>query len=124
MSIAYLTVDQVNQSLAQEWSAHVALNVEILMPRDGYPDSCYTALVVDLDYLPAELRGEVLAELLRSPLARPTAVHGYNLTDEQIATLKGHGVIVHRRLSPKLFRRLRDLAVERRMPSFQSSSAI
>src|SRR5207248_3247890 len=68
------------------------------------------ALLYDWDYLPAERRQAVLAELLDRPLPCPVAVHGYNLDDDLGETLSQKGVTVSRYLEPELFVQLRSAA--------------
>jgi hypothetical protein len=106
MRIAYLTTDEVNQELALRLAAGQEAQLEVIWPRDGPPDSCFDAVIYDLDCLPPPLRQQLLADLAGSGAPLPAAVHSYALEGEQIKALLGRGVIVRRRLRATLLHRL------------------
>ena len=58
--------------------------------------------IIDLDVWGVEERNRLVEELSRLPSRRPTAVHSYHLTELQTATLKRKGILVFRRLEPRL----------------------
>jgi hypothetical protein len=106
MRIAYLTTDQVNQQLASRLSASQDAELEVIWPHDEPPDGPFDGAIHDLDCLPPPLRQQLLTDLAGGGAPWPTAVHSYALEGEQITALLGRGVIVRRRLSATLFRRL------------------
>lgn len=105
MRTAYITIDEVNQDLARRWAEALGAILQVLTPAEGFPDTCYDAVLVDLDSLPADYRQQMLRDLLSEPADRPVAVHSYSLTDEEIQDLKNHGVAVTRRLERRVIRR-------------------
>jgi hypothetical protein len=107
MRMAYLTTDEVNLDLAQTLAERADVCLVPLAPRDALPDGACDAVLCDLDYLPAELREEILAAALAGRPGRPLALHGYNLDGQQTAALRRNGVIVARRLEAGLFSQLR-----------------
>jgi hypothetical protein len=108
--IAYLTLDEVNADLALRLAKEGGNTLYALVPRRPTPRAPFDALLYDWDYLPAERRQAVLAELLDRPLPCPVAVHGYNLDDDLGETLSRKGVAVSRYLEPELFVQLRSAA--------------
>src|SRR5262249_21643996 len=56
--------------------------------------------------LPRHRRDEVIAAILRSPSSCRRAVHGYDLSEGQAASLRMHGVAVEQHLQFDLFRSL------------------
>jgi hypothetical protein len=110
MLIAYLTTDEVNQDLALQLAAGCDAVLCPLSPGDMPWNGLFDAMIYDPDYLPPARWREVLAELLAEPSPGPVAVHGYNLDEREARALRQHGVLVHRRLEPELFRALRQMA--------------
>src|SRR5262245_10808120 len=106
MRIAYLSTDEVNRDLACRWADERHITIDLLdrerVPADGPLD----AVLCDLDYLPAEWRQQILADLLAGVPSCPAAVHGYNLDEDQAEDLREHGVLVVRRLTESVFDRL------------------
>jgi hypothetical protein len=104
--IAYLTTDEVNQHLAQQFATEYGAGLEVVWPRDALPDSRFDAVLYDLDCLPPAEREQLLAGLLAGPAPRPGAVHSYNLTEPQIETLRANGVRIYRSLAREVFQAL------------------
>jgi hypothetical protein len=111
MRFAYLTTDEVNQSLAPEMALGRGITLDTLFPKDGPPDRGYDAVVYDWDSWPTELRQAFLAGLEKGPLYRPVAVHGYHLPEDHAEALRSRGVILSRSLQPEVFQRLRRAAL-------------
>ena len=58
---------------------------------DAPPDGRFDAFLYDLDDVPSDQRRALLEEVCLNPPARPVAVHGYGIADEQAAALRpGH----------------------------------
>jgi hypothetical protein len=104
--IAYLTIDEVNESLAGPMAAACGLELEPRSPRDWTDPHAFDAVVYDLDFLPPRLRQEVLQPLLAGPVRVPAALHSYHLEEEEAETLRRNGVVVERRLDVWLFEAL------------------
>jgi hypothetical protein len=104
--IAYLTIDEVNESLAVPMAAACGLDLDPRSPRDWPGPGAFDAVVYDLDYLASPLRQEVLRSLLAGPVRVPAAVHSYHLEEEEAEALRRNGVVVDRRLDVSLFEAL------------------
>jgi hypothetical protein len=104
VKIAYLSIDEVNLSLAEELGARFGVSVESLSPRDPAPTDRAVAVVYDLDSLPPVDRRLVLTALVKRKRRYPTAVHSYNLVPAQIEALRLNGIAVYRRLGPAVFK--------------------
>jgi hypothetical protein len=106
MWCAYLTLDEVNQDLAQRLAAAAGVRLEVLSLRDAAPAGQFEAVLYDLDFLPPDCREALLADLRAQRWIEPVAVHSYQLSPRQIVALRRSGVIVARRLGRKVFDRL------------------
>ena len=106
MLFAYLTLDEVNQELAGMLADAAGVELDATDFRDACPDRQFDAVLYDLDYLPNDRREALLAALTAGRMAEPVAVHSYRLSVRQARALRQQGVIVARRLGPKLFARL------------------
>ena len=107
MRIAYLTTDEVNEHLVEGLAAAYGLTLCPLAPKDPPPDEWFDAVLCDWDSWPVERRQELLAQLPAGRRPPVVAVHGYNLGDGQAKALRRHGIAIHRRLRPRVFRFLR-----------------
>lgn len=105
MRLAYATTDEVNQALATRIAAACGAVVCRLSPGDTPPDGLFDAVLYDLDDIASEERPAFLERLCLDPPVRPTAVHGYGVTDEQANALRRNGIVVVRRLRSSLLRR-------------------
>jgi hypothetical protein len=106
MRIAYMTTDEVNQTLAAKMAAECETDLYVRLPLDPPPDGQIDAELYDLDHPQKHRRGDIVALILRSPSTRHIAVHGYDVSDEQVKALRRHGIIVGRRLRFGLIRSL------------------
>jgi hypothetical protein len=107
MRIAYLTLDDVNQELALELAARWGIRMDVLSPRDSFPEGALDLVLYDLDHWPEPERQQALSRLLDGPAPHPTAVHSYNLDERQVKALRGRGVAVYRRLGAAVFKQAR-----------------
>jgi hypothetical protein len=104
--IAYRTTDEVNADLALRLAEAFNLTLDPVTPAKPTDDEWFDAVLWDLDYLPAEWREQVLGQLRAAPPPYPVVVHSYHLDAQEAEGLRSNGVAVHRRLQPRLFRRL------------------
>jgi hypothetical protein len=122
MIIAYVNADEVNQELAARTAIQHGAVISRVVPEGPLPDGEFDAVLCNLDDVPRGQRFALLEELLVGALHRPTAVHGYDMTEDQIQTLNQRGVAVARRPH---YRLLCDLiaAVQERCASAQRDEA-
>ena len=106
MRIAYMTTDEVNRASAAQMAGEFGAFICALAPKDSPPDNQFLAVLYDLDDIERQQRAELVAQIVSRASTRPTAVHGYDITDEQAATLRRHGVAVSKRLHAGLIRSL------------------
>ena len=99
MRIAYMNTDEVNGALAEQIAVACGAVVRTVLPKDPAPGGQFDAILYNLDDVPREERSVLLEELRLGKPHSPTAVHGYDLTDEQVRTLRQNGVAAARRLS-------------------------
>lgn len=95
MRIAYYTLDEVNRFLVRRW-AHEA-GARVIGPgANQLNDECpgATALVLDLDYVPAEVRAAWVRRVLTNEVGLPVLVHGHNIPDAEAAALRDRGAQV------------------------------
>jgi hypothetical protein len=104
--IAYYTTDEVNHTLVQrmvrQYGAPLIRTSPGLATSGGSP----AASLHDLDHLWPPQRTAILESLLAGRPSNTVAVHGYCLTEDQVQSLRGNGVIVSRSLDSNLFDRL------------------
>jgi hypothetical protein len=106
MRIVYVSTDEVNQALAEQVAAECRAVISARPPEALPKDGLFDAVLYNLDDMPREERSALLEEFRRDKPDHPTAVHGYEISDEQARTLKRNGVVAARRLSPVLLRGL------------------
>jgi hypothetical protein len=106
MRIAYFTTDEVNQALALQFVKTIGVTLWPWPLLGPLPDGEVDAVVYDLDHLPEPRRTEILAKLTQAAPRYPTAVHSYNLNDDQIQALQDNGVSVYRHLELRAIRRI------------------
>jgi hypothetical protein len=114
MRIAYVNNDEVNQDLVARKAAQHGAFVLRLAPQGLPPDGLYDAVLYNLDDVPRHERYPLLERLRHGKPHRPTAVHGYDITEEVVQTLKQSGVVAARRLHRGLLRDLFAAAQEGR----------
>lgn len=107
MRFAYLTLDEVNQDLADRLAARRNIELATLDLRDSDTTERFDGIVYDLDSLPVDDRDRLIVTLTKGHVSGPIAVHSYNLTSRRKRTLRRRGVVVARRLSDGLIVRLR-----------------
>jgi hypothetical protein len=108
--IAYLTLDEVNAHYAGELAAcsdHMICLIEWRCPHLG--DEYF--VLIDFDSLPADRSAHLLTLLARC--SGRQAVHGYNIPGDLVRTLRKAGVLVQKRLTAGLFRRLQTLTARK-----------
>lgn len=115
MLIAYLTHDEVNLEAALQMADAYGATVYPLVVSDATPKNWFDALIYDIDHLPPEDRRKLIDQLLAAPPNFPVVVHSYNLSDEQVRTLKGAGIIVTRSLEPEMFKVIHRAAARNRL---------
>ena len=106
MRIAYFSNDELDQALAAGMARECGAVICPRNPQDPSPDGPFDAVLYNLDDLPRDRRSVLLEELRRATPDRPTAVHGYDITEEQVRVLQLHGMVAARRLCPGLIRSL------------------
>lgn len=93
MTLAYYSVDEVNQFLVSRWAKRLTL--EVLRPRELSDMDDHSVVLLDLDFLPPGVSLEGLLSMPR--VARPRMiVHGHNITDDETGRLRANGVQVCR----------------------------
>ncbi len=113
MLVAYLTTDEVNLHYAAQLAEARGDTVHALTPREAPADGPCDAALYDWDFLPAPERQAVLRTLLTGFRNPPAAVHGCSLCGEHKAALRRKGVVVSRKLEPRVFRALAKEAARR-----------
>jgi hypothetical protein len=116
--VAYLTTDEVNEALALQMAAECGITLRPLALQEAPTDGDFDAVLYDWDYLPAECRQAILANLRLGSAPHPVVLHSYNLEDEEIDTLREYGVTVYRCLEPAVFHGLRGAPVRGRSATF------
>jgi hypothetical protein len=116
MRITYYTTDEVNRYIVRQWGRRAGIRVECpaggrLAARDDGP------VILDLDFLPVDVRADWLGRLRAGQIAGPVLVHGHNIADADAAALAGHGVKVCRG-------RVRRAALERWLKAAATGSTV
>lgn len=95
MRVAYVTLDEVNGDLIHGWAKKDGFQVncpsasELSAPAEGID-----AVVLDLDYLPAEACAAWLSRIRRDLIAERVLVHGHNISDIEAKDFRRLGVQV------------------------------
>jgi hypothetical protein len=101
MTIAFLTLDEVNSALAEKLACDRGVDIRVFFPNDLPPNARFDRVLYDLDYWPTDRAEQLLRKLMHRPSTTRVGVLSYNLTREQITSLRGNGVMVFERLSEK-----------------------
>src|SRR5262245_5309046 len=112
MKVTYLTLDEVNRFTVQSWAKNSGLQVFCPIPSELLISGEDTdAIVLDLDYLPAQVRATWLSRVEAGEMTGCVLVHGHNITDAEIKRLRRQTVrICHGQLRREAFSSwLRDL---------------
>jgi hypothetical protein len=97
MRIAYYTLDVVNKFLVRSWAKSMGARIACPFGQPMFQECAMpTALILDVDFLPAELRTLWLGRVLSSASAGPALIHGHNITDTEAEALQRRGVQVRR----------------------------
>jgi hypothetical protein len=115
MCIAYMTTDEVNLIVALKLARRLGASVSMVGTGGPVSTDRFDAVLHDLDAVPRDQRSAFLERLGLGATARPTAVHGYGLSEEQAEALRRHGIAVAQRLDTGLIREL--LKGARRSPA-------
>jgi hypothetical protein len=97
MRIAYFTLDDVNRHLVRRWAAGAGARVRCLAGRlsAGGPDGA-AAVVLDLDFLPPDVRTDWVRCVRAGEVGCPVLAHGHNISDADAAALGRGGARVCR----------------------------
>ena len=104
MQIAYVNTDQVNQAEAMKMAKKYGAVVYGLRPKDPSPEGRYDAILYNLDDVLRHERSRIIEGILERPSSCPKAVHGYDVSEDEINLFRLHGVAVAQRLQPELVR--------------------
>lgn len=107
LDITFITADTQLYSDAAAFAAKSGLLVEMASPRDKLP-AMPTAIVYDVgiaEVLPGGVPG-FIESLLSSPVAGTVGLMGYGFSDETLAALERHGIVVTRDPDHRFFTRL------------------
>jgi hypothetical protein len=102
MRIAYVSTDEVTQDLAARIAAKFGVRVCKRLPKDPLPDDLCDAVLYNLDDVPTAERSALIKGFRSGKPDQPTAVHGYDITDQEARTLNRNGVAAARRLHSDL----------------------
>jgi hypothetical protein len=93
MQVTYLTLDEVNRFTMQSWAKKSGMQLHCPIPSDilVLPEET-DAIVLDLDYLPAEIRATWLSRVEAGATTGCLLVHGHNITDGEVKRLRRQGV--------------------------------
>jgi hypothetical protein len=97
MRIAFFTLDEVNRFLVRRWAR--GAGVQVYCPAgERLGGACLEAdaVILDLDFLPADLRADWLRRVLAGAVGGPVLTHGHNITDSEAVALRQRGVRVCR----------------------------
>jgi hypothetical protein len=106
--LIYHTIDPVNLDTLRDFAEAFGLEVEDRQPREHLAGPA--AILVDADFwwtTPGERR-QGIEELIRLDATLPVAVHGWQLSDEEIGLLRDNGILASDRLDAELIRRIAD----------------
>jgi hypothetical protein len=104
--LIYHTHDAVNLDTLLDLAEPFGLQVQDREPREGL--SAHSAILIDADFwwtTPAERRRGI-DELIRLDTALPIAVHGWQLSEDQIGLLRDNGILATDRLDRDLIRQV------------------
>jgi hypothetical protein len=100
--LLYLTRDEVNFATVSRWAEPFSLGVQEGFLKDPLQDERWAGLLIDLDAWDRTEWDRLFMVLAHLSASCPTAVHSYSLNEDHAAALKYHGVLVFRRLEPKI----------------------
>lgn len=95
MWIAYYSTDEVNRYIVRRWARQA--DIRVMCPVGGGLAAEFDGpVILDLDFLPAEVLTVWLGRLRAGQIAVPILVHGHNIADTDAAALTRRGVHVCR----------------------------
>ncbi len=95
MRVAYITLDEVNGDLVHGWAKKDGFQVYCPSASElGEPVEGIDAVVLDLDYIPAEARAAWLSRIRCDGIAGRVLVHGHNISDLEAKEFRRMGVQV------------------------------
>jgi hypothetical protein len=98
-TISYHTIDPVNLATLRALAARQELDVEHREPRDGLGNGPLVLIDADLWWTDHHERQQGLEALVQRAVRPPVlALHGWQLSAEQIAWLDSHGFLVSNQL--------------------------
>jgi hypothetical protein len=95
MQIAYYTTDEVNRYIVRRWARQTGVRV-VCPAGGGLANGGGGPVVLDFDFLPADVRDEWLRRVRAGALSGPVLVHGHNIADADAAELARLGIHVCR----------------------------
>jgi hypothetical protein len=104
MRVAYVSTDEVNLDLAERIAAKCGAEVHRHLPKDPSPTGFFDGVLYNLDDMASQEREAFLEGFRRGKPDRPTAVHGYDITEDQASALFRNGVAAARHLHANLLR--------------------
>ena len=106
MRLASLTLDEVNQNLAQAFADEHGVSLDVQARPEGIRDGNYDAVLFDPESFPPNEHPANLKAVLDCHPNRPIAIHGYGFSADQMHDLRQRGALVARRLDAEIFARL------------------
>jgi hypothetical protein len=106
LRIAYHTTDEVYFDAAMQTAQECGASLDRLPHPRVRSNGPFAAVLYDLDHLESARDRAIVNELSSHPTPCQTAVHGYNLDDEQMRILHANGVIVAQKFDPEIIRTL------------------
>jgi hypothetical protein len=110
MRIAYLTTDEINLILAKKLARRLGASISMVGTGSPVSTDRFDAVLHDLDAVPRDQQSTFIEWVGLGRADRPTAVHGYGITDEQAEALRRKGIAVAQRLDTRLIRGLVEAA--------------
>jgi hypothetical protein len=104
--IAYLTFDDVNQHLALALADERGVSLDVHARPEGIRERDYQAVLYDQDSFPLDEHSANLTAVLACPPHMTVAIHGYEISADQLQVMRHRGAIVARRLGAGMFARL------------------
>jgi hypothetical protein len=95
MWIAYYTTDEVNRYIIHLWGRQAGVRIAHPAGKPLAIDSV-GPVILDLDFLPVDVRADWLGRLRSGNVAGPVLVHGHNIADADADALACRGVRVCR----------------------------
>jgi hypothetical protein len=107
--LAYFSTDRTNYHVVGNFAADIGLTAEQFDPRERYPTgNTFAADIYDADHwaFGAEDRERFVSDLCDRQILRPTGVHSYNLSEDQIDRLEEAGIFVATRVTIEWIERI------------------